>query len=870
MAELSPMMKQYKSIKEENQDAILLFRLGDFYEMFFEDAILASRELELTLTGRDCGLDERAPMCGVPYHSIDGYLARLVKKGYKVAICEQVSDPDSSKGLVLRQVVRVVTPGTVIENSILDESKNNYIMSIWICGNSCGVSCADISTGESYIVDFSGKDFIQKLMNEIARFVPSEIIACSDIRDCPDVLLFIKNKIGCSLETVEYSSYEESKKHILTHFDKQSEIELSLDERKNAVISMGRLLTYLYDTQKAGVSRLTGLTALDQNQYVSLDITARRNLELVETFRDRERKGSLLWVLDETKTSMGKRLIRSYVENPLINPVKILNRLGAVSELHKDNNRLGDIIEVLGNIFDIQRLMTKLVYATANARDLLSLCQTTRQLPTLKQCLNGVNSPLLLETANKIDILDDITFLLESAINDDPPLSIKEGNIIKTGYNSEVDELRDILKNSKNYLADIEAKERERTGIKTLKISYSKIFGYCIEVTRSYLSFVPEDYIRKQTLANCERYVTEELKILEQKIMSANEKINNIEFELFDQLRKTVVFNLHRIQRTAQAVAMLDVFCSFALVARKNDYCCPDITIDEKLNIFEGRHPVVQKVLSDGYFVPNDTILDCGENQIAIITGPNMAGKSTYMRQTALIVLMAQMGSFVPAKSASIGIVDKVFTRVGASDDIASGQSTFMVEMSEVAQIIKNATKKSLIILDEIGRGTSTFDGMSIAKAVVEYIADKKKLGAKTLFATHYHELTEMENELSCVKNYNIAVKKRGDEITFLRRIVRGGADDSYGIEVAKLAGVNNDIVNRAKEILKGLEASSQSSNISIKAKVDNNEDLQTSLLSGGNPLYTQVCERIIHTDFQILTPIESMNLLFELSNILK
>ena len=867
MAELSPMMKQYFEIKEKNKDSILFFRLGDFYEMFFDDAKLASRELDLTLTGRDCGQEERAPMCGVPFHSCEGYIARLVQKGYKVAICEQTEDPAKAKGLVKRDIVRVITPGTVMESSMLDEGKNNFIASTYMTDGVIGLSFCDISTGELFVTELSGEDLQDQLQNQFISYNPSEILVGGDIVSFKGLSRFIKEKLSASVEM--FSDEEFGYLTCLDSVSKQfKEEDVRLIKDKTQLISsIGVLINYLKATQKTGYERITSFEVYSDNQYMNLDFNTRRNLELTQTMMNKEKKGSLIWLLDKTKTAMGKRLLRYWVEHPLLNLSTILKRQSAVSELVNDTIQRIEITASLVGIFDIERLMTKIVYGNSNPRELRSLCSAFDNLPKIKSLLSKFDSKLMKQLYEDIDELQDMHSLIDNAIEDEPPFSVREGGIIKDGYDESLDAVRSDMNNSTSLLANIEAEQKEKTGIPKLKVGYNRVFGYYIEVTNSYKDKVPEEYIRKQTLTNCERYITQELKDLEGRILGAKDRSFAMEYRIFDEIRKKVAENLDRIERTAKAVATLDVLTSLANVSADNNYTCPEVNLSDKIILKESRHPVVEVLLSGSPFVPNDVMLDNEENRVAIITGPNMAGKSTYMRQVALIVLMAQIGCFVPAKYAEIGLVDSIFTRVGASDDLASGQSTFMVEMNEVANIVKKATSKSLLILDEIGRGTSTYDGMSIARAVLEYVVDKKKLGAKALFATHYHELTVMENLLSGVKNYNIAVKKRGDDITFLRRIVPGGADDSYGIEVAKLAGLPDWIIKRAKQILKELtqdkpDTKNEFANINIEEK----EDMQINLLDNAN---SSVVEKIKSTDVNTLTPIEAMNLLYELKNMI-
>ena len=868
MTKLSPMMKQYFEIKEEHKDTILFFRLGDFYEMFFEDAKIASKELELTLTGRDCGQEERAPMCGVPYHSSESYIARLVSKGYKVAICEQVEDPNEAKGIVKRSVVRIITPGTVLENTMLDETCNNFICNIYISGNCAGACFCDISTGELYATHILDKQ-IQRIKDDLGKFMPKEILIGGDVAILKNLSDFISDKLSSSVEMLEDKEfdYNDCKQLLLDHFGKENFDKFGLVDKKETVSSIGALLKYLKQTQKKGLERINNIEIYTDKQFMSLDINTRRNLELVKTMMSGEKKGSLLWVLDKTKTAMGKRLIRNWIEMPLLSCTHIIKRQNAVEELNSDLILRANITENLSEVYDLGRLMTRMVYGSANGRDLRSLCSTILSIRKIKDQIKYVKSDLLKEVYKLIDSLEDLEKTIDDAIVEDPPFSVKEGGIIKKGFSEEIDYLNNIMKNGKGYIASIEAREREKTKIPKLKVGYNKVFGYYIEVTNSFKDKVPESYIRKQTLSNCERYITQELKDLEGKILGAKEKVIQLEYEVFDDIRKKVANELIRIENTSKAISILDVLCSFSEVSTKNKYSRPDINLEGKIIIKDGRHPVVEKLLNGAPFVPNDVVLDREQNRVNIITGPNMAGKSTYMRQTALIVLMAQIGCFVPASYANIGIVDSIFTRVGASDDLASGQSTFMVEMSEVAHILKNATKDSFLILDEIGRGTSTFDGMSIARSVLEYVANKSKLGAKTLFATHYHELTELESLLDGVKNYNIAVKKRGDDITFLRRIIPGGADDSYGIQVAKLAGIPNIVVARAKQILEELEKSNVKTKEPVKSKIKDveekvNED-QISLIPSTSEL---VVKKIKSIDVNTLTPIEAMNLLFEIS----
>ena len=862
MAELSPMMKQYFQIKEENKDSILFFRLGDFYEMFYDDAKLASKELELTLTGRDCGQEERAPMCGVPFHSAESYIARLVQKGYKVAICEQTEDPKAAKGLVKRDIIRVITPGTVMESSMLDESENNYICSMYADKAYVGIVFCDISTGQLFVSRFKSDHSFSQLKDQLTSYAPKELLIAGKLRQNKVLHLFIKEKLGSAAVSHPDDSLcglLECTAVVDHQFSKENTEKIS--DQPEVIIALGVLMSYLKDTQKTGLQRIDTIEFYDVDRYMKLDFNTRRNLELTRTMIAKEKKHSLLWVLDKTKTAMGKRLMKFWIEHPLMNITTILKRQNAVGELVSDTvNRL-ELTANLTGIFDIERLMTKIVYGSANARELRSLCQALTNLPALKEKLQPCQSKLLHELYRDIDPLTDMRALIDEAIVDDPPFSVREGGLIKEGYSAPLDELKQDMNGSTALLARIEAEEKEKTGIPKLKVGYNRVFGYYIEVTKSYLNTVPENYIRKQTLTNCERFITPELKELESRILGAKERSIAIEYELFNDVREQIALNLDRIERTAKAIAALDVLVSLANVAADHRYTRPEISQSAVIRLKDSRHPVVEQLLSDAMFVPNDVLLDNLENRIAIITGPNMAGKSTYMRQVALIVLMAQMGSFVPASYAEIGLCDAIFTRVGASDDLASGQSTFMVEMNEVANIVQNATAKSLLILDEIGRGTSTYDGMSIARAVLEYVADQKKLGARALFATHYHELTVMEELLCGVKNYNIAVKKRGDEITFLRRIVPGGADESYGVEVAKLAGLPDSIIERAKEILAELNTNAPREQTEAPA-AEREESLQLSLMPAADGM---IEKKLRAVDVNTLTPIEAMNILYEL-----
>ncbi len=867
MAQLSPMMQQYYKIKEDNKDSILFFRLGDFYEMFFEDAKIASKELELTLTGRDCGLEERAPMCGVPFHSCESYIARLVQKGYKVAICEQMENPADAKGIVKRDIVRVITPGTVLEASMLDEGKNNYICCVYAEKKNIGVCFSDISTGELYVTEIAGKDYIEKLKSQFSSYNPREILIGGDIVRIKELPEFIRDKLSATVEMLPDENFAHITCQSIVKEQFGDEEYKTVSDKPIIISALGGLISYLRDTQKNGLERINKINLVFENQFMKLDFNTQRNLELTKTMINKEKKGSLLWVLDHTKTSMGKRLIRSWVEKPLLNVTKIINRQSAVEELVNDTVLRLDISDALVGIFDMERLMTNIVYGSAKGRELRSLASALEKLPQLKDLLKDCNSSLLRQIYNNLDTLQDIYTLIDDAIVEEPPFSVKEGGIIKKGYNEELDQVSFDMNNSTGLLSKIEAEQREITGIPKLKVGYNRVFGYYIEVTNSYKDLVPDTYIRKQTLTNCERYITQDLKNLEGRILGAKDRAVALEYKIFDSIRKEVATHLNRIQQTAKAIATLDVITSLANVASDNRYIRPEVNLSDNIILKDSRHPVVECLLKKVPFVPNDVYLNCNSNRVSIITGPNMAGKSTYMRQVALIVLMAQIGSFVPASFAEIGIVDSIFTRVGASDDLASGQSTFMVEMSEVAHIVTNATSKSLLILDEIGRGTSTFDGMSIARAVLEYVVDKKKLGAKTLFATHYHELTVMDKFIEGVNNYNIAVKKQGDDITFLRRIVPGGADDSYGIEVAKLAGIPDTIIKRAKEILAELESGKKDNTECYESISDNiQQDSQLNLLANSN---SAVIDKLSKIDLNTLTPIESMNLLYELKNML-
>ena len=860
---VTPMMKQYLEIKAEYEGYILFYRLGDFYECFFEDAVIASKALDLVLTGRECGDGKRAAMCGVPFHKADVFIGKLVDQGYKVGICEQVEDPKQAVGLVKREVIRVVTPGTVTDAELLREGQNNFLASIYFGKECVGVCFADISTGDVSTTYIDGNDTVQRLKNELSAYNPSEAIINVTDEECLEIVEFLKDKSGSLVNTGmrRLFSYDRCRDLVKSVF--RDEIDrLSTPEH---VMAVGALLAYIKETQKTEITFAREINVYSKGQYLELDYNTRRNLELTESMRNKEKKGSLLWILDKTKTAMGARLLRSWLLKPLLNPVQISKRQAAVSDLVKNRMLRDELTDLLSNTLDLERLTAKAVYSTATARDLRSIFLSIERLPEIKSLLMQ-KSGNIKELASKIDTLDDIAELLGKAIVDNPPYTIREGGMIRDGFNSDLDYYRSIKANGTDIMASIEQKEREETGIKTLKVDYNKVFGYYIEVTKSFIDQVPDRYVRKQTLTNCERYITGELKEMENTIFGAEEKIVTLEYELFSGLREVIAENNDRLRNTAAILAEIDVYRSFADVADKNGYVCPEVDLSYDLSIKDGRHPVVEKFVTDSYFVPNDTTLDVADNKVMIITGPNMAGKSTYMRQVAIITIMAQIGSFVPAKDARIGIVDKVFTRVGASDDLASGQSTFMLEMNEVASILKNATKRSLIIYDEVGRGTSTFDGMAIARSVVEYTYSKK-IGAKTLFATHYHELTDMEDQFPGIVNYNIAAKKRGDSITFLRKIVRGGTDDSYGIEVAKLAGVPNEVVKRAREILKDIESGSHIAIGHNVVKKDDDSDLFAGFISSVND---DVADKLRATDINTMTPIEAMNLLFELKKMLK
>lgn len=897
MAELTPMMQQYMEIKNQYKDCILFYRLGDFYEMFFEDAVICSKELEITLTGKNCGLEERAPMCGVPYHAVDTYLSKLISRGYRVAIGEQVEDPKAAKGIVKREVIRIVTPGTNINPQALDESKNNYLMGIVHTTNAYGISTVDVTTGDFYVTEV---DSDRKLLDEITKFNPSEIICNHTFLVSGIDLDDLKNRLQISVSDLDswYFDDEGCIKSLKEHFNVSSLDGLGLRDYTIGVIASGSVLQYLYETQKNSLTHLTQITPYVTSKYMLLDSSTRRNLELVETLREKQKRGSLLWVLDKTKTAMGARLLRNYLEQPLIDKIEINIRLDAIQELNDSVITREEIREYLNPIYDLERLIGRISYKSAGPRDLIAFKSSLSMLPHIKVLLNTVASDLLKNIYNNLDPLDDLYDLIEKSIIEEPPITVREGGIIKDGFHEEVDRLRKAKTEGKTWLAELESREKEKTGIKNLKVKFNKVFGYYLEVTNSYQNLVPENWIRKQTLTNAERYTTGELKELEDVILGAEDKLFSLEYDLFCEIRDKIADEVGRIQSTAKAIAKLDVFTSLALVAERNNFVRPLINEEGVMDIKDGRHPVVENMISNDMFVANDTYLDNKDKRISIITGPNMAGKSTYMRQTALIVLMAQVGSFVPADYANIGIVDRIFTRVGASDDLASGQSTFMVEMTEVANILRNATKNSLLILDEIGRGTSTFDGLSIAWAVVEHISNPKLLGAKTLFATHYHELTELEGKLDSVNNYCIAVKEQGEDIVFLRKIVKGGADKSYGIQVAKLAGVPDSVLKRASEIVEELsqnditekakaiadsrnnqegkqnidkncvveEDNESGSNLKIKTTQKNIPN-QMSLFDFNdvvNP-YEHIIKELKTINFNSITPMDAMNKLYEL-----
>lgn len=866
MGAVTPMMQQYLDMKEQYKDCILFFRLGDFYEMFFKDAEVASRELEITLTGKDCGLEERAPMCGVPFHAAETYISRLINKGFKVAICEQVEDPALAKGLVKREVIRIVTPGTVVDSSMLDEKKNNYLLSIYRNKLYFGIAAVDVSTGEFSKTKITFGNTLNKLIDEIAKFSPSEIITNNELYKDEALTSMLRKRFGAYISSFE-DEYFEDKYACKKLKDKFTDIEINATSYDYSNNAAGALLEYLEQTQKVNLDHIQALNSYSMEEYMIIDASTRRNLELCETMREKQRKGTLLWVLDRTMTSMGGRTLRKWVEQPLINLEDINDRLNSVAEF-KDKFMLRmELRELLKRVYDIERLMGKIILGNANCRDLIALKNSIGQIPYIKNILNDCCADFNIIKNSQLDPLDDIYELIEASISENSPVSVKEGGIIKSGYNEEVDKYREATTKGKGWIAELESAEREKTGIKNLKIGFNRVFGYYIEVTKSNYAQVSEGYIRKQTLANCERYITQELKEIEESVLGAEEKVIDLEYKIFIEIKEQIAASVKRIKSSATALSELDAVISLSEVADRENYCMPEISDGMQIEINEGRHPVVEKMIDSGSFVPNDTIIDDDENRLAIITGPNMAGKSTFMRQVALIVLMAQIGSFVPATSAKIGIVDRIFTRVGASDDLSSGQSTFMVEMSEVANILKNATGRSLLILDEIGRGTSTFDGLSIAWSVIEYISDAEKMGARTLFATHYHELTELEGKLTGIKNYYIAVKEKGDDITFLRKILRGGADDSYGIQVAKLAGVPQPVIDRAKEILTELDyADIGKKNLkSRKIKLPITGQMDLFNLSSTTKNDTEVIEDLKSIDVSTLTPLDALNTLYRL-----
>lgn len=879
MAEFTPMMQQYLETKKQYQDCILFYRLGDFYEMFYEDALTASKVLEITLTGKNCGQEERAPMCGVPYHAVEGYLNRLVSAGYKVAICEQVEDPKQAKGIVKREVVRIVTPGTNLDVQSLEEGRNNYLMSIVWFSEKIGVSIADVTTGDYFLTEVEDN---RRLLDEINKYMPSEII-------CNDAFLVsgidiedLKGRLGITVYARESACFEETgcRKCLQKHFQVSTLIGLGIEDFPIGIIAAGSLLQYLYENQKTSLEHFTHLYPYLASKYMLLDSSTRRNLELTETLREKQKRGSLLWVLDKTKTAMGARMLRSFLEQPLIERAGIESRLDAVEELCKNAFARDEIREYLNPVYDLERLLGKVSYKTANPRDLLALQSSLSMLPHIRTVLSDLHADAIQKILADIDPLEDIASLIGKAIVEEPPISIREGGMIREGFDADIDMLRHAKTEGKTWLAELEEKDRARTGIKNLRIKYNKIFGYYFEVTNSYKELVPEDYVRRQTLANAERYTTPRLKELEDTILNAEDKLCTLEYDAFCQIREQIAGQIERIQKTAKAVAALDVFASLSLTAERNRYVRPKLNEKGIIDIKEGRHPVVEQMICNEMFISNDTYLDNNHHCISIITGPNMAGKSTYMRQSALIVLMAQIGSFVPAKSANIGIVDRIFTRVGASDDLASGQSTFMVEMNEVANILRNATSNSLLILDEIGRGTSTFDGLSIAWAVIEHISNRKLLGAKTLFATHYHELTELEGKMNNVNNYCIAVKEKGDDIVFLRKIIRGGADKSYGIQVAKLAGVPDIIIDRAKEIVEQLSDNDITEKVQSivvenasesKRRVKKYDEVDMTQMSLFDTVTdTDILKELESIDIGNLTPLDALNTLYRLQSRLK
>ena len=880
MAELTPMMQKYMETKEQYKDCILFYRLGDFYEMFFDDALVASKELEITLTGKSCGLEERAPMCGIPYHAVEGYLSKLVSRGYKVAICEQVEDPKLAKGLVKREVIRVVTPGTNLNVQSLEAGKNNYLLSIAYTPDGIGISAADVTTGDYYVTEVED---LKKLNDELMKYEPSEIICNEaflvsgfDVND-------LKTRLHISVNALESHMFDDNgcRRILMKHFKVNTLIGLGVEEFPTGLLAAGALLQYLYDTQKTDLEHFTHIYPYLTSKYMLLDSSTRRNLELTETLREKQKRGSLLWVLDKTKTAMGARLLRNYIEQPLIEKDEMEKRLDAIQELNQDSISRDEIREYLNPIYDLERLLSKVTYKTANPRDLIAFRNSLEMLPPIKTVLAAFEKEELVEIREQIDGLEDIYQLIDEAIIEEPPISIREGGMIKDGFDETIDRLRSAKHDGKQWLAQLEEEDREHTGIKNLKIKYNKVFGYYFEVTNSYKNLVPEDYIRKQTLANAERYTPPRLKELEDTILNAEDKLQTLEYDVFCKIRDTIAQELVRIQNTAKAIAKLDVYASLSLVSERNHYVRPKLNEKGVIDIKDGRHPVVEQMITNDMFIANDTYLDNGSHCISVITGPNMAGKSTYMRQTALIVLMAQIGCFVPARTANIGIVDRIFTRVGASDDLASGQSTFMVEMNEVANILRNATSKSLLILDEIGRGTSNFDGLSIAWAVIEHISNRKLLGAKTLFATHYHELTELEGKMNNVNNYCIAVKECGDDIVFLRKIVKGGADKSYGIQVAKLAGVPDMVIDRAKEIVEQLsdnDITEKVQNIAIDNKNDGKakkqpkyDEVDLAQMSLFDTVTDEdILKELMEIEVTTLTPLDALNTLYRLQNKLK
>ena len=869
MAELSPMMQNYLNTKSQYKDCMLFYRLGDFYEMFFDDAIIASRELEITLTSRACGLEEKAPMCGVPYHAVEIYISRLIAKGYKVAICEQLEDPKKAKGIVKRDVIRVVTPGTVIETNMLEEKKNNYIMSIAKKGMYYGIGICDISTGDFYATQIKlAENNFEKLLDEYARYSPAELVVNTAMGNSEKELNILKDRNNTFVTVREDKNFEEDEEKLLNLYtitDGYDKEKKEFNDESLVVSAINGLLNYFTETQKVKLEHINKIKIYEVQKYMALDINARRSLELTERMRDKSKKGTLIWVLDKTSTSMGGRLLRRWINDPLLEIEEIKERLDAVKEL-KDNMILrDDIINLLKKVYDIERLAGKISYGNANARDMISLKNSLSNIPSLKQILSTTNSKLLQIMYKRLDELKDIYSLIERAIVDEPPISVKEGGIIKKGFNSEIDDLKEASTQGKNWIIALEAKEKERTGIRNLKVGYTKVFGYYIEITKSFLNQVPENYIRKQTLTGGERFVTEELKQIEEKILGSEEKVISLEYEVFTQIRNEIARNIERLQKSANTIAKIDVLASLAVVAEDNNYVYPEVNDGDIIDIKSGRHPVIEKMINDGSFVENDTYLDCDKSRVEIITGPNMAGKSTFMRQVAIITLMAQIGSFVPAEKACIGIVDKIFTRVGASDDLSSGQSTFMVEMNEVANILKEATPKSLVILDEIGRGTSTYDGLSIAWAVAEYIADKEKIGCKTLFATHYHELLGLEEKVEGIKNFQVAVKEKGEDIIFLRKIVEGGTDESYGIHVAKLAGVPKTVVTRANKILRSLEKGG----VKIKEEKESKKQVEGQF-DLFNLKLADISHELDKININELTPIDALNTLVKLKEMLK